>query len=93
MRCSEAHHGVENDVPPVDDIDTVVPAVGEADVSAAAESAVVAVVPRQAEFKDRQQLDLVAGLAALLEYRHYMVPVPVLAHCDRVAVLALGHAL
>ena len=92
-RRSEAHHGVENDVPPVDDIHAVVAAVGEADVPAAAERAVVAVVPRQAEVKDWQQLDLVAGLATLLEHRHHMVPEPIFAHCDRVAVLALGHAL
>ncbi len=92
MRCSEAHHGVENDVPPVDDIDAVVAAVGEADVAAAAKGAVMAVVPRQAEVEHWYELDFVAGLAALLEHRHHMVPVPVLTHRYWIAVLPLGHA-
>ena len=47
-RLSEAQHGVEQDVPPVDDIEAEMAAVGETDVPAAAEGPVVAVVARRA---------------------------------------------
>ena len=64
--ASEAHHGVEHDVPPVDHVDAVVAAVGEAGVFAAAKGAVMAVMARQAHVKDGQQPDVLAGRAALL---------------------------
>lgn len=67
QRRSEAQHGVEQYVPPVDDILAEVAAVSDAHVSATAEAAVVAVVARQAQVKNGQQLDLLAGLPALLQ--------------------------
>lgn len=93
QRLSEAQHGVEQDVPPVDDVEAEMAAVGETDVPAAAEGPVVAIVARRAQVKHRQQPDLLAGLAALLQSRQHGVTVPVFAHGNWVAVLALGNAL
>ncbi len=89
---SEAHDGVEHNVPPVDDVDTIVAAVGEAGVFAAAERAVMALVARQSHVKDRHQPDFCARGAALLEHRDNMLPEPKFANCGRLARRPRRHA-
>ena len=77
-RSCRAHHVEEHGVPDIHDVVAEVAAVGRLVVKAAtAKAAVVAIIARQAQIKNRQNADFGARLAACrVQVRPYPVAVP-----------------